>query len=122
LEPRNETVTLSVIPGDKGGWAVFSWSKKKPKNSSLLAKSFAKLPPDLQTTALIYLVFEASDGHAISPLWFDSLTTYRRGELLRRFGRCFTMAPGEDDRPPPDVLKVSTPFIDWGPSGAWYVD
>jgi hypothetical protein len=120
LDPRNETVTLSIIPGDTGGWAVFSWSKRKPKNSSRLAKSFAKLPANFQATALVYLVLEASDGHAISPLWFDSLTTHRKSELLKRFGRCLMVGPGED-RPPADVLKVSTPFIDWGPSRAWFV-
>lgn len=120
LEFRQEWATVSIIPSETNGWAVFSWPKCSPKNSSLLAKSFARIPSEHQTVALLNLVFEASENHAISPAWWDSLTDFRRNDLLKRFGRSFTVAG--DNRPPAKTLLVSEKaWVDWQPVSAGYV-
>lgn len=120
LEFRQEWLTVSVIPGETGGWVVFSWPKSSPKNSSLLAKSFAKIPVELQTVALLNLVFEASENHAISPRWWGSLTDFQQRNLIKRFGRSFAVKG--DNRPPAGTLLVSEkPWVDWQPVSASYV-
>jgi hypothetical protein len=119
LEYREELLTFSIVPSDRGGWAVFSWSKKAPKNASLMVKSFTKLPREVQTTALVNLVFETTENHAFSPTWWTGLPTSRQQRLLKRFGRCFRVG---DDKPPADALVVSEkPWIDWQPISSGYV-
>lgn len=120
LEFREEWVTVSIIPASNGGWAVFSWLKNAPKNSSLLVKSFAKVPHAFQTEALLNLIFEASENHAISPTWWEQITDYHRRNLMKRFGRSFTV--NGDNRPPANTLLVSAKhWVDWQPVEAGYV-
>lgn len=120
LEFRQEWVTVSIIPTTTGGWAVFSWSKNLPKNSSLLVKSFTKVPRAFQTEALLNLVFEVSENHAISPTWWEQISDHHRLDLMKRFGRSFTVVG--DNRPPADTLLVSAKqWVDWQPVEAGYV-
>jgi len=120
LEFRQEWITVSVIPTTTGGWAVFSWLKNAPKNSSLLVKSFTKVPREFQTEALLNLVFEASENHAISPTWWASISDYHRRDLMKRFGRSFAVKG--DNRPPATTLAVSSgQWVDWLPAEAGYV-
>ncbi|MGC9944470.1 MAG: hypothetical protein ABSE48_21810 [Verrucomicrobiota bacterium] len=119
LDFRQEWITISVIPDETGGWAIFSWSKKMPKNASLLAKSFAKISNKNQTAALLNFVFEVSENHAISPTWWASLTDHQQGDIMKRFERSLTIRG--DNRPPPKTLLVSgKPWADWQPVTAGY--
>jgi hypothetical protein len=119
LEYREEWMTLSVIPGETGGWAIFSWPKNAPKNSSLLVKSLPKVPRDLQTTGLINYIFEVSENHAVSPSWWNSLKNEHRGTLIKYFGRSFisrgAWPPAYKFHPP------ATALADWQPEEGSYV-
>lgn len=120
LDFRQEWITISIIPCVVGGWAVFTWARNAPKNSTLLVKSFTKVPSAFQTEALLNLVFEASENHAISPKWWEGLSDFRKRNLISRFGRTF--ADKRDNRPPADTLRVSSKqWVDWQPTEAGYV-
>lgn len=115
-----EFMTISILPVEREGFAIFTWSKKAPKNSSLVVKTFRSLPPRSQTTALIYLALEASENHAISPEWWNSLDQNRHQDLARRFGRVF--ASRQDTVVPSDVLVVNEKtWVDWEPIDSYYV-
>lgn len=114
LEVRQEWVTLSIFPSRTGGFAVFTWNKNAPKNTSLLVKSLRRLPRHLWTTCLIYLVMEASENFVMSPAWWESLPTAGKNNLLRRFARNFTMG---NDLPPDGVLKPGIMEVtNWEPT------
>jgi hypothetical protein len=120
FEFRQEWMTISIIPAEVGGWAIISWPKNAPKNSSLFAKSFAKIPKENQTVALLNFIFEASENHAISPAWWASLTNSQQHNLIKRFGRSFAVTG--DNRPPANTLLVSEKsWVDWQPISAGYV-
>src|SRR5208337_1591653 len=85
LESRWDWISLSIIPSANGGWAVFTWDKSAPKNPSLFIKSFAKVPKELKTIALLWFIFESAENFAIAPRWWNSLTPERQKELFCRF-------------------------------------
>lgn len=119
LESRPEWITVSIIPSENCGWAIFSWSGDAPKNASLMIKSFRSLPEEKQTVALLYLLFEVSENHAISPEWWHSLGDRNRQNLVNRFGRTSLWARGS--AVPANLLVVSEkPWIDWQPIEAYY--
>jgi hypothetical protein len=113
LEPRLDWLSVSIIPGGDGGWAVFTWDKSAPKNPSLLVKSFVKLAKEFQTAALLNFAFEASENHAIAPQWWESLSPEWQNDLFRRFGRSFKR---DGDRPTANTLvPPKTAWVDWQP-------
>ena len=119
LESRRDWISLSIIPGATGGWAVFTWDKSAPKNASLFVKSFAKVAKELQTVALLIFILESSDNFALAPQWWNSLSPERQKDLLRRFGRSFTRdfeKPGANTLRPP-----KSPWVDWQPMEANYI-
>jgi hypothetical protein len=122
IEPREEMITVTILPAaDWGGWAVFSWLKSAPKNSALVVKSFRKIATNYQSQALLNLVLESTENHAISPQWWATLTQSQQREAINRFERVF----GEgfvDNIPPDDALRVKCrPWIDWEPIESRYV-
>lgn len=120
LEFRPEWITVTILPSGNQGFAVFTWSKKAPKNSSLVIKTFRSLPARNQTLALIYLALEASENHAISPEWWNSLDQYRQQALMRRFGRVFISR--RDPVVPDEVFVVNEKsWVDWEPVESYYV-
>ena len=119
LESRWDWISLSVIPCANGGWAVFTWDKSAPKNPSLFVKSFAKVPKQLQTVALLNFIFESSENFAIAPQWWESLELARCDDLFRRFGNSITR---HFDKPPSNTLLLpKQPWVDWHPVEAGYV-
>lgn len=112
LERRMDWVTLTIVPGSKGGFAVFSWDKASPKNGFLLLKSLRTIPSHLVTDCILYLALEVTEYFVMSPRWWDSLSNQDRDEILMRFGRNLIM----DVPPPPDLIVPPTsPVVDWKP-------
>jgi hypothetical protein len=91
LDDRDDWLTLTIMPNKSGGAVVFTWDKQHSKNVSLLIKSLRSIPPHLQTTCLLDLIFEVSENFAISPFWWDSLSSVDQTDTLRRFGHNTTM-------------------------------
>jgi hypothetical protein len=119
LESRWDWISLSVIPGTNGGWAVFTWDKSAPKNPSLFVKSFAKVAKELQTVALLNFIFESSENFAIAPQWWESLTPERHNDLFQRFGCSIER---RFNKPASNTLLLpKTPWVDWNPVEAGYV-
>lgn len=111
LEARFDWITLSIVPTASGGFAVFTWSKRAPKNSSLLVKSFAKIPRDLQSSALMNLILHVSESFALSPKWWAGITEAQREALLRRFSWSFVR---KNPSPPTGSLfPKRPPLVDW---------
>lgn len=119
LDSRWEWLTASIIPDNHGGWAIFAWDKSAPKNASLLVKSFARIPKELQTVALLNFVFEVSENFAITPHWWQSLSPERQNHVFRRYGSSFKRG---FEKPAADVfLPRGRAWVDWQPIEAEYV-
>ena len=110
---------MSIIPSVDGGWAVFTWDKAAPKNPSLFVKSFLKVPKHFQTTALLNFVFESSENFAIAPNWWETLSSERQNDLLRRYG--YSLKRGFEKPASGTLLPPNAPWSDWNPVEAKYV-
>jgi hypothetical protein len=119
LESRWDWLSVSIIPGGNGGWAVFTWDKSAPKNPSLFTKSFLNILDESKTVALLNFAFESSNNFTIAPQWWESLSPERQNDLFRRFGRSFKR--GWNKPAANTLLPPKTPWIDWQPVEAWYV-
>jgi len=118
-DDRYDWTTLSIIPRQKGGYAVFTWSKRASKNPSRLVRSFITLNRELQSSALINLALEVSENFAIAPSWWGTLSESQQGDLLRRFSRSIV---GNSLMPPKGVLLPRPPgIVDWAIIRADYV-
>ncbi|MBI3408743.1 MAG: hypothetical protein HY040_10340 [Planctomycetes bacterium] len=112
LERRMDWVTLTILPGSKGGFVVFSWDKASPKNGSLLLKSLKALPNQLVTSGILHLALEVSENLVVSQKWWDSLPEVEQSRMLIRFGRSLIA----DVPPPPDTVRPAPkPTLDWRP-------
>jgi len=119
LESRWDWISLSIIPSANGGWAVFTWDKSAPKNPSLFIKSFAKVPKEFQTIALLNFIFESSENFAIAPQWWNSLSQKRKNDSLRRFGYSIKR---RFEKPSSNTLFLpESPWADWSPVESRYV-
>jgi len=119
LESRRDWISLSIIPSANGGWAVFTWDKSAPKNPSLFIKSFAKVPKELKTIALLWFIFESAENFAIAPRWWNSLTPERQKELFRRFE---STSQRRFEKSASNALSLpNAPWVDWNPVEARYV-
>jgi hypothetical protein len=119
LEFREEWITLTILPTGNGAAAVFSWEDAHAKNGPLLVKSFGRVAAHLQTTALLNLVFEASENFAVAPKWWESLSESEKRGLRKRYARSFTM--GNDLPPAATLLPGQHPLIDWRPKSIRFV-
>lgn len=119
LDSRWDWLAVSIIPGNSGGWAVFTWNNSAPKNPSLFTKSFVNITKEFQTVALLNFVFESSNQFAISPKWWASLSSERQNDLFRRFGRSLKRG---SEKPSADTLLLpKSAWVDWQPVEAGYV-
>jgi len=119
LEARFDWTTLSIVPAEIGGYAVFTWSKHAPKNSSLLVKSFAKISRDLQSDALTNLILQVSESFCISPKWWENLTETQRNSFFHRFSRSFVR---KNPSPPAGSLYPKRPsLVDWEVTNSGFV-
>jgi hypothetical protein len=115
---RPEWLSVSIIPASSGGFAIFSWPKIGAKNSSLFVKSFVKVPDSLKTKALLNLVFESSENHAISPDWWQKLLDFQTCDLVKRYARSISAmgaTPAEDT-----LIAKGDPWVDWKPTQSGY--
>ena len=119
LDFRQEWMTLSILPQGDHGVAIFSWEKAHAKNGPLLVKSLRGIPAHLQTTALLNLVFEASENFAISPKWWETLAGSEQRSLRKRYARSFTL--GNDLPPPTTLVPGKNPLVDWRPKTVRFV-
>jgi hypothetical protein len=116
---RYDWTTLSIIASEKGGYAIFTWSKRASKNPARLVKSFIAINRELQSSALIYLALEISENFAIAPSWWASLTGPQQGDLLRRFSRSIV---ANTSKPSIRSLFPKPPgIVDWAIVNASYV-
>lgn len=116
---RYDWTTLSIIPSQKGGYAIFTWSKRASKNPARLVKSFITISREIQSTALIYLALEVSENLAISPSWWAGLTEPEQSDLLRRFSRSIV---ADSSKPSIGSLVPKPPgIVDWAIVNAGYV-
>ena len=111
LDARYEWITLSILPSANGGFAVFSWNKRAPKNPSLLVKSFKAIPRELQSAALVNLVLEMSENVFIAPDWWNALPQSLQNPMLARFSRSITS--GNPAPPGASLLPKPPPVVDW---------
>jgi hypothetical protein len=118
LDARYEWMTLSILPSGNSGFAVFTWNTRAPKNPSLFVKSFKKIRPELQPTALLYFVLEITENFFIDPSWWNGLLPSVQTVLLARHSRSFT---SEHILPPSGSLLPKTPLVDWGYVRSSYV-
>lgn len=121
LERRHEWMTVSIIPNIKGlgGWAVFTWDKAKPTNSSLIAKSFEKVDSIYKTTALLNFAIEVSENHAISPEWWASLGQYKKDTLMRWYSR--NLAPDYGASTTHQLMRKVKLISDWKPNKSYFI-
>lgn len=119
LESRpDDRLTLNVIPTGTGGFAVFSWRKRKPKNGSLFVKSLRDLNSARLTHVLVKLAMEVSDNAFFDPKWWRSLG-HHQDRLKTAFARNLTMG---DDSPPADLFsRPEAPVADWQVEERWFV-
>lgn len=111
LDARYEWMTLSILPSGNAGVAIFTWSKRAPKNPSLLVKSFKSIPRELQSAALVNLILEVSENLFVAPVWWDGLHKSLQASLLARFSRSLTTG-----NPVPlasSLTPKSPPMVDW---------
>jgi hypothetical protein len=111
LDARYEWITLSLVPRKTGGFAVFTWNKRTPKNPSLLVKSFKAIPSELQATALLNLLVEVSENIYLDPGWWHGLAQPVQNQLLARFSRSITTG---NPAPRAGSLLPAKPLINWG--------
>ena len=116
---RNDWTTFSILPSQKGGYAVFTWSKRASKNPARLVKSFIGINRELQSSALIHLALEISENLAIAPAWWAKLTVLQQDELLWRFSRNFK--PDGSTKPIPSLYPKPPGIVDWKIANAGYV-
>jgi hypothetical protein len=107
LRPEDR-LSLNIVPTNTGGFAIFSWLKRKPKNGSLFVKSLRKLDSARLTHVLVKLAMEVSDNVFFGPKWWRSIGNYQ-DELKRAFARNLTMG---DDSPPANLLSSPEKPID----------
>jgi hypothetical protein len=119
LDERYEWLTLSILPSINGGYAVFTWSKRAPKNPSRLVKSFEAIPPELQSTALMNLVLELSETFCVAPGWWNSLSEQSQTDLLKRFAR--SLVSCNPAPPVRSLLPKTPPLVDWNVVNSGYV-
>lgn len=111
LDARYEWLTLSILPSGNAGFAVFTWSKRAPKNPSLLVKSFNTIPRELQSAALVNLVLEVTESFFVSPEWWNGLPKPCQQALLERYSRSLTSG---DPAPLAGSLIPKLPsIVDW---------
>jgi len=107
---REDRLTLNILPTNMGGFAIFSWLKRKPKNGSLFVKSLRELGSARLTHVLVKLAMEVSDNVFFGPQWWRSIGNYQDA-LKRAYARNLTMG---DDNPPANLLSSpEKPVDDW---------
>lgn len=116
---RNDWTTFSILPSQKGGYAVFTWSKRASKNPARLVKSFIGLNRELQSSALIHLALEISENVAIAPAWWAKLTVAQQDDLLWRFAR--NLNSDGSTKPMPSLYPKPPGIVDWRIASASYV-
>ncbi len=111
LDARYEWMTLSIIPSGGAGFAIFTWSKRSPRNPSLLVKSFKSVPRELQSAALLNLILEVSENIFVAPDWWNGLPQSRQTGLLARFSR--SMSTDAPAPPANSLIPKPPPMVDW---------
>jgi hypothetical protein len=75
---------FSILPTETGGAFVFSWLGDQPACDALV-KSLDRISADQLPSALTRFTFEFFENVALSPSWWEGLTSDARDSLNRRF-------------------------------------
>lgn len=78
------TVSVSVLPNDGGGIAVFGWERQCDNVCVPFVESLTALPKEDISNAIVRLVFEHIENTYMRPSWWESLNAETRSALLRR--------------------------------------
>ncbi len=109
LEAEMSQISISVIPVETGGAAIFSWldtansAPRKYFNSILQARDI--------TASVLHVIFDNVENFAINPSWYESLTKEQQDYI---FSRVLIFEPSEiySNNKRPDE---TAPFLDsWG--------
>jgi hypothetical protein len=105
-----------LLPNASGGIAAFVWlqdadSVCRPFLSSLLA-----VPDNRKSDALVMLIFDSFENHAVEPHWWESLPDEARAELEERMLNWTDVRPINYQA----LVLSSRTFADWGfESASW---
>ena len=101
-----EQLSISVIPTDLGGAAVFAWIKDKRGGMERFIESLDAFPDERILHMLIQLVLETCENTCISPDWWHARNEIEMGKILTRVASL-----GFDD--PHDLMDDGLTVVDW---------
>jgi hypothetical protein len=77
-------LSFTPLPNESGGIAVFVWLKKSDSLFKPFVSSLLSLPDTRLTDALVQLVFDSFENHAIEPTWWEELPKETVAEIGSR--------------------------------------
>ena len=105
-----DLITLSLLPFNERGIAVFSWHEESIVNvklmNSLLSHSFSEIPD-----AIVRLVFQYFDNFFAAPRWWERLPLNEKEALAARFESTFIPLPYR--LPVDDIRADGVNYVDW---------
>jgi hypothetical protein len=103
------SLSFTLLPNDTGGIAVFAWLPHADSVCRPLLSSLLCVPDSRKSDALVQLVFDSFENHAVQPDWWDDMSRATRLQLEERMLN-WTDARPIDSR----ALIVGTQkFADW---------
>ena len=105
-----ELITLTLLPFNGRGIAVFAWYGQGSANEnlihSLLTQSRDEIP-----NAIVRLVFQYFDNFFVAPKWWNHLTEDKKEALGNRFESTFVPLPF--GLPIDDIRSDGMEYVDW---------
>lgn len=84
LKAPLQTISVATQCTDAGVDIIFAWHKNSHTVAAYFLDSLLSLPADRVSDAIVRMLFEYSDNIAISPTWWDSLSSGQQESLKNR--------------------------------------
>jgi len=104
-------LSFTVLPTDFGGVAVLGWLKEAETACGLFVSSFLALPDDRKSDAIVQLIFDSFENHAVQPDWWETMPDGHKEEVQLRMLNWTGPSPINTRALMPGITR----FADWKP-------
>lgn len=107
LEKPASQLSFTLLPSATGGIAAFAWLEDADLVCRTFVDSLLLVPDERKSDAIVQLIFDSFENHAIEPNFWDSLPDAAKSEAQRRMLNWTDVAPIESDALIPGDIKFA---------------
>jgi len=107
LEKPASELSFTLLPSGSAGIAAFAWLKDADTVCRAFVSSLLAVPDDRKSDAIVQLILDSFENHAIEPDYWDSLSVEIKSEAHERMLNWTDMRPIKSDALVPGITKFA---------------